>query len=498
MKNKISFAAAALLAFPAAAFCGLNTAWYDGFSFSAGMNHVAEADSSIFGVHNRENNEGAIQTQNFDPKNDFGYSLGAEYNWAAGGIFTLGAGIEYNSPSTLERVYGNNMLKRRVSAQKEVYKGLSTIPVYVTAGYNFRTASSSKPFIFGRFGYSFNAMDKYSMTLYEEGPMPLAGSPVEGAGANITRTSHVKDLEASPYYGLGMGVRFKDHFFLQALYSYTSIRFRAFYPTSYTYYDTALAAVVTNSFQVIETHQLNYSRVQLNLGYSFGPQTQSGETAGGGIDPERSLLGGFHLLAGFNRNLPMTSELTHINGTVVTQAGEVARSVQNVVSRPEQDLSVSAGAEYLYPVSKHWDLGAGVLYNFRHDYEKVQTDSSGNYTQIRIEKFNNTVPYLGGRYYFEPGSGAQPYLLGRLGYSYNNFKYNKYSNGVRMSGVSAADIKNGLYTAFGMGARFSDHIFGELSYDVTKSGHKKPVYYGDSEEFKTTLQGIHFNLGYNF
>ncbi|MCX5785511.1 MAG: outer membrane beta-barrel protein [Elusimicrobia bacterium] len=497
MKNKILFAAAALLSVSGAVSAGENRSLLEGLSITGGLTHVAESDSRIDGVHNREGNEGSIQTQDFDPVKHLGYSLGAEYLWPAGGGFVLGPGVEYNSPGTLQRIYGNNMLKRRISAQEEVYKDLSNIPVYFTLGYHFKTASSAKPFIFGRWGYSFNRMGSYSMTLYEEGPMPLTGPPVEAAGDNVTRTSDVRDLAASPYYGIGMGLRFKDRYFIQALYSYTSMRFRAFYPTSYTYYNVPQAATVNESFQVIETHQLNYSRVQFNLGYSFGPLENSDSAAGGG-ERERNWRNGFNLKIGLNKNLPMTSQLTHINATVINQYGQVARSVQNVVSRPVEDLSGSVSLEYLHPVFRRFDVGIGVMHNLKHTYEKVQTTATGGYTQIRIEDFTNTVPYAALRYCFKPDSDLEPYLVGRIGYSYNKFKYNKYNNEAVMAGVSAADIKNGLYTALGIGSRLSRHVFGELVYDVTKSGHTKPPYNGDSEEFKTKLQSIHFDLGYNF
>jgi opacity protein-like surface antigen len=161
-------------------------------------------------------------------------------------------------------------------------------------------------------------------------------------------------------------------------------------------------------------------------------------------------------------------------------------------------LSATAGLEYLYPVFRQMDVGVGVLHDFSRSYEKVQTSATGGYTQIRIENFTNTAPYVVGRYHFQTVSVLEPYFIGRLGYSFNKFDYNKYNNETTMVGVSASDIKNRLCAALGMGSTLSRHLLAELTYDVLWTGHDKPAYNGDSEEFSTTLQGIRLNVGYNF
>lgn len=499
-QNKILPPATALPAVSGSTFPGLKLDWLDGLHVTVGLTHVAESNSRIDGVHNREGSKGSIQTQSFNPQRKIGFSLAAEYLLSMGNGLLLGPGIQYNFANSLERDYGNNKLSRRISAQTEVYDNFSNMPVYLSMQYNFSTVSFAKPFLFGRIGYSYNRMGSYSMTLYEEGLLPIVQPPVEAGGSMVTRTSDVRDLDASPYVAVGMGVRFKERFSLQAMYSYTSVRFRVFYPTRYTYYSsmTQPPSYTTESFQVIEAHQMDYSQVQLSVGYSFGPRTDSPEAAG--IDREREWdwSRGFNLMVGLNKNLPLTSTLTHINTTVVNRYGEVARSVQDVVLRPVKPLSATAGLEYLYPVFRQLDVGVGVLHDFSRSYEKVQTSATGGYTQIRIENFTNTAPYVVGRYHFQTVSVLEPYFIGRLGYSFNKFDYNKYNNETTMVGVSASDIKNRLCAALGMGSRLSRHLLAELTYDVLWTGHDKPAYNGDSEEFSTTLQGIRLNVGYNF
>ena len=318
--------------------------------------------------------------------------------------------------------------------------------MYLSLGYQFSTGGSTKPFVFGRLGYSINRMGAYSIGLYEEGLLPEVSSPVEAGGTMVTRTSTVRDLEPSPYIAIGMGLRFNESFSIQAMYSYTNVRFRVFYPTSYTYYNstTSPASYTTESFNVVETHQMDCSQVQLMAGYRFGGPAESHPSPAPSSSRGKPWFSGFELMLGLDKNLPMTSTLTHINTTVVNRYGEVARSTQDVVNRPVKPVSVSVGLQYAYPVWSQVDLGLGVLYKFRRDYEKVQTSSTGSYTQIRIEDFSNTVTYLLGRYRFPSASHLEPYFIGRLGYSFNRLKYNKYSNETVMAGVSASDVKGGV------------------------------------------------------
>ena len=123
-----------------------------------------------------------------------GFHFGVEYRREILTNFQIGAGLEYRK-SDMDQP-GN----RRVYSENIDYSydsdSLNSIPVYITARYNFRNFTSITPYVKANLGYSINSGDTnvklnniYSGKLVEE------------------YNSKMKD---KIYYGVGVGIEYKN------------------------------------------------------------------------------------------------------------------------------------------------------------------------------------------------------------------------------------------------------------------------------------------------
>ena len=123
-----------------------------------------------------------------------GFHFGVEYRREILTNFQIGAGLEYRKSDMDQpgnrRVYSENIDYRYDS------DSLNSIPVYITARYNFRNFISITPYVKANLGYSINSGDTnvklnnmYSGKLVEE------------------YNSKMKD---KIYYGIGVGIEYKN------------------------------------------------------------------------------------------------------------------------------------------------------------------------------------------------------------------------------------------------------------------------------------------------
>ncbi|GAK60151.1 hypothetical protein U27_00042 [Candidatus Vecturithrix granuli] len=114
--------------------------------------------------------------------------------------------------------------------------------------------------------------------------------------------------------------------------------------------------------------------------------------------------------------------------------GEVAYSYQNgFADIPEDAVTFSIGAEYWYPVAKGFQIALGVEYNSENTYvedklvgsDDLERASNNTYEQ----HFSNTVLYAAGKYSFNTISPVKPYILARLGYSLNEWEFQRNTFG---------------------------------------------------------------------
>ena len=133
-----------------------------------------------------------------------GFNLGIEYRREILTNFQIGAGIEYRL-SDIEQP-GN----RRVESENINYSydsgSLTSIPLYLTARYNFKNITDFTPYVKVNLGYSINSGDTnvklnniYTGKLVEE---------------------YNSDIDNGMYYGFGLGVEYKN-FLIDLTYDIT-------------------------------------------------------------------------------------------------------------------------------------------------------------------------------------------------------------------------------------------------------------------------------------
>ncbi len=97
-----------------------------------------------------------------------------------------------------------------------------------------------------------------------------------------------------------------------------------------------------------------------------------------------------------------------------------------VAFEPEDFAQLSIGAEYLYPLSDSLSIGLGYEYNsimrvskFYHN-NALSRDGS---KQLEKKYYSHNPLYLVLKYNFEKNVNLNPYLIVRLGYSFNKLNY---------------------------------------------------------------------------
>ena len=156
------------------------------------------------------------------------WELAAEYRMPVWNNLELGAGLAYQNHGKMEFTDGGST---------EMY---DSVPLYVTARYNFVNKSEFKPFVKMNLGYSFNMNDgSYNYT-------------VSGIQVDI-------DMNAKNglYAAIGGGVEYKG---------YTA---DLSYQTNYSSL-SADYSVAGTSLGSEDLGNMNFNRITLGLGYNFG------------------------------------------------------------------------------------------------------------------------------------------------------------------------------------------------------------------------------------
>ncbi|MCK4666639.1 outer membrane beta-barrel protein [Candidatus Dependentiae bacterium] len=191
-----------------------------------------------------------------------------------------------------------------------------------------------------------------------------------------------------------------------------------------------------------------------------------------------------------------------------------------VAFEPEDFVQLSIGAEYLYPLSDSFAIGLGYEYNsimrVSKFYHNNALSKSGS-KQLEKKYYSHNPLYLVLKYNFEKSVNLNPYLIARLGYSFNKLNYThaywKYEGpepgdgyAVLLSTVKPVDdLKTSPYFGFGFGIEVGDHAYFEGVYSYTYlnySNHyemftSSPTY-TVNEEYKTDLHNFQFYIGYKF
>ena len=444
---------------------------FDGLNVRIGLNTIASYNTEVMTL----GKSSSVEDKSYLSQDFLGFSVGSEYMLTVSpkSAFEFGPGIFYNPKQTLEWKYENNSMTTTNSYQKEVMD-YSNVVVYLGGKYHFPTASSLQSYLLMRTGYSFNKMDNYSFMRYIQ-----SDPPVEWGGKNQEFGNSITDVNNGLYYAVGFGVSVKDHWFIEPVYSYSHLKY--------------MAKLVTSSEE--RFHADNHS-MTLNIGYHFGSHSASYDDHQEGREEEqpKSWVSGFNFQLGVNNCLPIQTSFIHHGFDKFTSDGSQVQSEQTIAYTLENSMTYILGMEYMRPFLKHFSAGLGVQYNSPATYEnEIAQPSNGSGDRVfYLRDYYNVGLYGGAKYYFTTFASTTPYLIGRIGYSFNRFndavdKYkDKEGNSYAIDKVSMDD---GIYWGAGLGIQLNKYLSTELMYHFSKfklnsyymeadrSGN--PVYQGD-------------------
>ena len=133
---------------------------------------------------------------------EFSYELGVEYRREVMPNFEIGGGIAYQDHGKVKK-YTQNVSGMNVESTLDLY---DSVPLYLTARYNFKNITDFTPYVKVNLGYSINSGDTnvklnniYTGKLVEE---------------------YNSDIDNGMYYGFGLGVEYKN-FLIDLTYDIT-------------------------------------------------------------------------------------------------------------------------------------------------------------------------------------------------------------------------------------------------------------------------------------
>lgn len=162
---------------------------------------------------------------NRERTNTYGYEFAVEATRNYTEQLELGIGLAYQNHVDPEPSYS-----RKYYVKTHGYKSM---PIYLTAKYNFETESNIKPYFKTDLGYSFNFGEK------------------DGTRNKYENVESVKEsVDDEVYYGIGLGVEY-NNFVSELIYKI----------------NTAKVGIETNGLKSKE--DFDYFRLTLSLGYKF-------------------------------------------------------------------------------------------------------------------------------------------------------------------------------------------------------------------------------------
>ena len=181
-----------------------------------------------------------INLFNSENADDLSYEATVEYLKEITPNVKFGVGTGYQSNP---KVSGKGIKISNISMKYEDKKYYDSIPLYITAKYEYPLKNNLIVYVKGNIGYSFN-LEKDNIELRTKGNMPLG---VNAKKQKEKVTSIDTDIDNGLYYAVGGGIQYKNFF--------TDLMFQ-------------------KTFADIERKgtkdSLDYSRVTLGVGYTFG------------------------------------------------------------------------------------------------------------------------------------------------------------------------------------------------------------------------------------
>ena len=172
---------------------------------------------------------------------EFSYELGVEYRKEIIPNFEIGGGIAYQDHGKLQK-HSENIGGFNVEDSIDFY---DSVPLYLTARYNFKNSTSVTPYVKASLGYSFNINDGDHRIKISD---PATGITLTDDDLFISY-----DVDNGWYYAAGAGLEYKG-FTVDLTYQINTADVHG------TYWDGDSA----------RSGSADFSRVTLGLGYNFG------------------------------------------------------------------------------------------------------------------------------------------------------------------------------------------------------------------------------------
>ncbi len=194
-----------------------------------GTNVYLKAGADVFQRFDEVKYEG--DKANKDKGDDFGYELTVEVMREVYPNLELGLGLSYQDHGDPKSVTTYDVdIDRNIKSE---IPGFKSVPLYVTAKYNFPVEGNVKPYLKADLGYSFND---------ENGDVKIS---IPELGLNLPTK-----VENGLYYGIGAGAEY-NNFVVDLMYKVNRAKIKA-----------------DMDGQRIKK-DLDYSRVTLSVGYKF-------------------------------------------------------------------------------------------------------------------------------------------------------------------------------------------------------------------------------------
>lgn len=166
----------------------------------------------------------------------FGYELAVEGTRNITDNLELGAGIAYQDNNKF-KAYSYTAGEGNESKEVATLGKYNSIPLYLTAKYNFNLETAFRPYIKGNLGYSFNSGEKDTVIKYSNRDV-----------------KYKTDVKNGLYAGIGTGVEY-NNFLVDLTYSINSAK--------------ATLINKTEKTNKTKSQKLDYGRLTLSVGYKF-------------------------------------------------------------------------------------------------------------------------------------------------------------------------------------------------------------------------------------
>ncbi|MGL4392354.1 MAG: hypothetical protein ACRCSK_02820 [Fusobacteriaceae bacterium] len=260
---------------------GNNVYLKGGVNFLGSYGYERTYDSSRSSETSSSKNNSASDNNKFDgAAAGIGFSADLIYTKSMSDNWEVGAGFAYqmNPKQTVQKTDSSSSYSSSYSnssssvATSFVMPSYTSMPLYLTAKYNFILDGSIKPFVQVSLGYSINSLgDKYApeqgWAKFEENYNEGDSVPNQpGYKYTATETTTVEDkLSNGLYYSLGAGIEW-NNFIVDLSYSLT----QATYEHTRTTVTSSVQTPSTKGNNVSnETFNQNFGRITLGLGYKF-------------------------------------------------------------------------------------------------------------------------------------------------------------------------------------------------------------------------------------